>query len=48
MTWTEGQFGFSYLAARPARSERPRLDVERVLLLAAWTLDEGNRGMPNR
>lgn len=46
MTWTEGQFGFSNLCAGVPRSGRPHVDVERVLLLAAWTLDEGNRGMP--
>jgi hypothetical protein len=43
MTWPEGQFGFSYLPAGPEKSGRPRVEVEKVLLRAAWELDEGQR-----
>lgn len=48
MSWSEGQFGFSHLCAGVPRTERPHVEVERVLLLAAWMLDEGNRGMPTQ
>jgi hypothetical protein len=45
MTWSEGQFGFSELKAAVSKPDCARVEVERVLLNAAWLLDETSRGM---